>query len=77
MRINILKEGDQVLSVTQNYIAVKRANSEVDLVPMIDDPTFGLRVDTDKIITIGYGDNEVSIACAYNPFIDLQKRIIV
>lgn len=61
MRINILKEGDQVLSVTQNYIAVKRANSEVDLVPMIDDPTFGLRVDTDKIITIGYGDNEVSI----------------
>ena len=23
------------------------------------------------------GDNEVSIACAYNPFIDLQKRIIV
>ena len=61
MRINILKEGDQVLSVTQNYIAVKRVNSEVDLVPMIDDPTFGLRVDTDKIITIGYGDNEVSI----------------
>ena len=23
------------------------------------------------------GDNEVSIACAYNPFIDMQKRIIV
>ena len=23
------------------------------------------------------GDNEVSIACAYHPFIDLQKRIIV
>lgn len=23
------------------------------------------------------GDNEVSIACAYNPFIDLQKKIIV
>lgn len=23
------------------------------------------------------GDNEASIACAYNPFIDLQKRIII
>lgn len=61
MRIDILKEGDEVLSVTQNYIAVKRINGEVDLVPLIDDPTFGLRVDVEKIVTIGYGDNEVSV----------------
>lgn len=61
MRIDILKEGDEVLSVTQSYIAVKRINGEVDLVPLIDDPTFGLRVDVEKIVTIGYGDNEVSV----------------
>lgn len=61
MRIDILKEGDEVLSVTQNYIAVKRVSGEVDLVPLIDDPTFGLRVDVEKIVTIGYGDNEVSV----------------
>lgn len=61
MRIDILKEGDEVLSVTHSYIAVKRINGEVDLVPLIDDPTFGLRVDVEKIVTIGYGDNEVSV----------------
>ena len=42
MRIDILKPGDEVLSITQNYIAVKRANGEVDLIPLLDDPTFGL-----------------------------------
>lgn len=61
MRIDILREGDEVLSVNQSYIAVKRANGEVDLVPLINDDSFGLRVDVKKIITIGYGDNEVSV----------------
>lgn len=61
MRIDILKLGDEVLSITQNYIAVKRANGEVDLIPLLDDPTFGLRVDVEKIITIGFGNNEVTV----------------
>lgn len=61
MRIDILKPGDEVFSITQNYIAVKRANGEVDLIPLLDDPTFGLRVDVEKIITIGFGNNEVTV----------------
>lgn len=60
MRIDILKEGDEVLSVNPGFIAVKRKNSEVDLIPLIEDPDFGLRVDTQKIVTIGFGDNETS-----------------
>ena len=61
MRIDILKPGDEVLSIIQNYIAVKRVNGEVDLIPLLDDPTFGLRVDVEKIITIGFGNNEVTV----------------
>lgn len=58
MRINVLKDGDEVLSVTQSFIAVKRLSGEVDLIPLIIDDE-GMRVDSSKIITIGYGDNEV------------------
>ena len=59
MRIDILKQGDEVLSVTPNFIAVKRRSCEVDLVPLVYD-TDGLRIDTQKIVTIGFGDNEVT-----------------
>lgn len=60
MRIDILKKGDEVLSVDKNFIAVKRVNGEVDLIPLIDDEETGLRVNVSKIVTIGYGDNTVS-----------------
>lgn len=59
MRINILKQGDNVIAVDKNFIAVKRKNGEVDLVPLVEDET-GLRVDVKKIVTIGYGDNTVT-----------------
>lgn len=59
MRINILKKGDDVLSVNKEFIAVKRVNGEVDLIPLYEDE-MGLRINTDKIVTIGYGDNTVS-----------------
>lgn len=61
MYIGIMKKGDTVLSVTPDFIAVKRKNSEVDLIPLINDPDFGLRVDTQKIVTIGFGENEISV----------------
>lgn len=60
MRIDILKKGDEVLSVDKDFIAVKRVNGEVDLIPLIDDEETGLRVNVSKIVTIGYGDNTVS-----------------
>ena len=60
MRIDILKKGDEVLCVDKSFIAVKRTNGEVDLIPLIDDEETGLRVNVSKIVTIGYGENIVS-----------------
>lgn len=39
MKINILKKGDSVLNVDKNFIAVRRKNGEVDIVPLIEDET--------------------------------------
>lgn len=61
MKINVLKKGDRVVSVTSEFIAVQRKNGEVDIVPMIRDET-GLRVDIENIVTIGYGSNTVQVA---------------
>ena len=58
MKVGILHRGDKVLSVTERYIAVQRSNGEVELIPLVMDET-GLRIDKEKIITIGYGDNIV------------------
>ena len=55
----LLKKGDSVLNVDKNFIAVRRKNGEVDIVPLIEDET-GLRVNVSKIVTIGYGDNIVT-----------------
>lgn len=60
MRINILKDGDEVISVNPGFIAVRRVNHEVDLIPFMNDPNTGLRIDSEKIVTIGYGDNEIT-----------------
>lgn len=58
MRINVMGKGDKVLSVTSEFVAVQRKNGEVDIVPLITDDT-GLRIDTENIVTIGYGNNTV------------------
>lgn len=58
MRINVMSKGDKVLSVTSEFVAVQRKNGEVDIVPLITDDT-GLRIDTENIVTIGYGNNTV------------------
>lgn len=58
MKIGVLKKGDQVLSVTAEFIAVQRKNGEVDIIPMLKDE-MGLRVDIENIVTIGYGNNTV------------------
>ena len=58
MKINVLKKGDRVISVTSEFVAVQRKNGEVDISPLIRDGT-GLRVDIENIVTIGYGNNTV------------------
>ena len=58
MKIGILHKGDKVVAVTEKCVVVQRKNGEADILPIITDET-GFRVDTENIITIGYGDNVV------------------
>lgn len=58
MTISILKKGDHVISVTSDFIAVERKNGEVDIIPLSKDGAT-LRIDSENIVTIGYGDNIV------------------
>lgn len=58
MTIGILKKGDRVINVTSDFVAVERKSGEVDIIPIFKDgETF--RVDSENIVTIGYGDNIV------------------
>ena len=59
MVIGILRKGDRVVSVNADFIVVERVSKEVDIVP-IERGDMGFRVATEKIVTIGYGDNVVS-----------------
>lgn len=61
MKICVLKKGDRVVTITSDFIAIQRKNGEVDIVPMLKDE-MGLRVDTEGIITIGYGENTVEVS---------------
>ena len=57
MREELLFQGDEVLSVTSRFIAIKRANMEVDLVPFVFDSEGNVvGVDLDHIATIAYTD---------------------
>lgn len=58
MKIGVLKDGDKVISVSKEFIAIQRINGEVDIIPIVIDGKT-LRVDTENIITIGYGDNVI------------------
>lgn len=60
MRIKILQDGDKVIGVTSDFIVVERISGEVDIIPLGKDES-GIWVDTEHIITIGYGDNVVEV----------------
>lgn len=56
MKINVLQSGDKVLNVTADFVAVERANGEVDILPFVREDG-GMWIDTSNILTIGYGNN--------------------
>ncbi len=58
MKINVMNKGDKVLNVTSEFIAIQRKNGEVDIIPLVSEVS-GVRVDTENIVTIGYGNNIV------------------
>ena len=60
MKIKILQEGDKVIGVTSEFIAVERISGEVDIIPLGKDES-GVCIDAEHITTIGYGDNVVEI----------------
>ena len=60
MFVGILKKGDHVVSVTSDLIAIERKGGEVDILPLLKEDGL-LRVDTDNIVTIGYGDNVIEV----------------
>ena len=58
MNIKVMSKGDKVLNVTSELVAIQRKNGEVDIIPLISDES-GVRIDTENIVTIGYGNNSV------------------
>lgn len=59
MMIGLLKKGDEVLNVTNEFVAIKRKKGEVDIIPIIKDG-IAFRIDYENIVTIGYGENTVT-----------------
>ena len=59
MFLGLLKKGDEVLSVTNEFVEKKKKNGEVDIIPLIKHDR-SWRVDYENIVTIGYGDNTVT-----------------
>lgn len=60
MKINVLKTGDEVVNVTQDFVAVRRKNGEVDILPLVQE-NGSLWVDAQNVLTIGYGMNSVEV----------------
>ena len=58
MKINVMNKGDKILNVTSEMIAIQRRNGEVDIIPLTRDE-IGVRIDIERIVTIGYGNNAV------------------
>ena len=60
MKVNIMQDGDRVISVTNEFVAVERASGEVDIGPLIREDN-RIWVDIQHILTIGYGENTVQV----------------
>lgn len=59
MVLGLLKKGDEVLNVTNDFVAIKRKKGNVDIIPIIKEGV-SWRVNFENIVTIGYGENTVS-----------------
>lgn len=58
MKVNVMNKGDKVLNVTSEMVIIQRKNGEVDILPLIGRDS-GVYIDTEHIVTIGYGNNTV------------------
>lgn len=60
IEINVMSKGDEVINVTSEFIAIKRKKGTVDLLPLLKEGECW-RVDLDNVMTIGYGENVVTM----------------
>lgn len=58
VKVNILRKGDSVIGVTQEFVAVRRKNGETDIFGLIVGKD-GIRIDFDRVLTIGFGEMTV------------------
>ena len=58
--INILKKGDEVLTINERFLAVKRKNGTVDIFSIMYNEANELLIDPVKTAVIGYGEGTVS-----------------
>lgn len=56
--INVLKKGDEVISLNEHFLAVKRKNGEVDVYNVYFNEE-GIYIDPLKTAIIGYGNGTV------------------
>lgn len=59
ININILKKGDEVLSLTERFLAIKRKNGEVDIFNVMYGEAGEFLIDPLKVASIGYGEGTV------------------
>lgn len=59
MKIKVLNAGDKVMNVTTEFVAIERANGEVDVLPLRKKGKCYV-VDPASVLTLGYEGNEVS-----------------
>lgn len=58
--IDILKKGDEVLTINERFLAVKRKNGTVDIFSVMYNEANELLIDPVKAAVIGYGEGTVS-----------------
>lgn len=59
INISILKKGDEVLSVNDRFLAVKRKNGTVDIYNVMFNEENEIFIDPVKAAIIGYGEGTV------------------
>lgn len=60
VNIDVLKKGDEVLSINERFLAVKRNNGVVDIYAVFFTEENELTIDPVKTTVIGFGDGLVS-----------------
>lgn len=59
MVLGLLQKGDEVLNVTNEFVAIRREGGEVDIIPVVKEDA-SWWVDCENIVTIGYGENTIT-----------------